>query len=109
MATKTVLKLLLSKYAPLSVEMVDAVRFDQTVIRGDDDAQYVDNINVVEPVDVTAIHDKEETERVLSFLDKCTTVKAINTLQASLSDELKDKFKEEFNQKAHDLMIKDAK
>ena len=42
MAKKTVLKLLLSKYAPLSVEMQTAVKFDQAVIRGDE-AVYVDN------------------------------------------------------------------
>lgn len=42
MAKKTVLKLLLSKYAPLSVEMQTAVKFDQAVIRGEE-AIYVDN------------------------------------------------------------------
>ena len=45
MASKTVLKLLLAKYAPLSVEMQNAVKIDQAVIR---DAQgtpdYVDAV-----------------------------------------------------------------
>ena len=45
MASKTVLKLLLAKYAPLSVEMQNAVNIDQAVIR---DAQgtpdYVDAV-----------------------------------------------------------------
>ena len=35
MALKTVLKQLLSKWGPLSTEMQDAVRFDQSVIRGE--------------------------------------------------------------------------
>lgn len=45
MAKKTVLKMLLSKYAPLSVEMQSAIKADQTVIRGDKDSdmEYVDN------------------------------------------------------------------
>jgi len=44
MATKTVLKLLLSKYAPLSVEMQKAVIADQSVINDADtmDVEYVD-------------------------------------------------------------------
>ena len=44
MASKTVLKLLLAKYAPLSVEMQDAVVSDQAVFRkSDSDVNYVDN------------------------------------------------------------------
>lgn len=42
MARKTVLKLLISKYAPLSVQMQDAVKLDQAVIRGEDSYEYVD-------------------------------------------------------------------
>lgn len=44
MAKKTVLKNLLSKYAPLSVEMQSAIKYDQaTVINENGDARYVDN------------------------------------------------------------------
>lgn len=45
MAKKTVLKLLLSKYAPLSIEMQKAVIADQGVINDEDatDVSYVDN------------------------------------------------------------------
>lgn len=43
MARKTVLKLLLSKYAPLSVEMRDAISLDQAVLKGEDKYEYVDN------------------------------------------------------------------
>lgn len=42
MAKKTVLKLLLSKYAPLSVEMQSALKADQAVLKSDDSAEYVD-------------------------------------------------------------------
>lgn len=43
MAKKTVLKLLLSKYAPLSVEMQNALKVDQAVVSGDEKYDYVDN------------------------------------------------------------------
>lgn len=43
MARKTVLKLLLSRFAPLSVDMQQAVQADQAVMRGDSNFSYVDN------------------------------------------------------------------
>jgi len=43
MASKTVLKLLLNRYAPLSVEMQQAIRFDQSAIDEDGNPIYVDN------------------------------------------------------------------
>lgn len=49
MAKKTVLKLLLSKYAPLSVEMRDAIKADQAVISGNDSVDYVDAEEQAQP------------------------------------------------------------
>lgn len=43
MAKKTVLKLLLSKYAPLSVEMQSALKADQAVMRKPEQYDYVDS------------------------------------------------------------------
>jgi recombination protein RecT len=43
MAIKTVIKLNLSKNAPLSVEMQDAIRADQSVMFDKDKYEYVDN------------------------------------------------------------------
>ena len=43
MAKKTVLKLLLNRFAPLSVDMQNAVQADQSVLRGDGKFDYVDN------------------------------------------------------------------
>lgn len=55
MATKTVIKLLLSRFAPLSIEMQKAIITDQAVINNEDatDITYIDN----EPEDV---EDKKE-------------------------------------------------
>ena len=49
MAKKTVLKLLISKYAPLSVEMRDAIKADQAVLRDNDKVDYVDADEQVQP------------------------------------------------------------
>ena len=43
MAKKTVLKLLLNRFAPLSVDMQRAVQADQSVLHGDGKLEYVDN------------------------------------------------------------------
>lgn len=43
MALKTVIKLNLSKNAPLSVEMQDAIRSDQSVMYGENKYEYLDN------------------------------------------------------------------
>lgn len=43
MAQKTVLKMLLSKYAPMSVELQKAVTFDQASIKEDGTPEYIDN------------------------------------------------------------------
>ena len=77
MAKKTVLKLLLSKYAPLSVEMQNAVKSDQAVIDERGEAHYVDheeasvedvtNAVASEVEDVTATEEVDfETGEVMS-------------------------------------------
>lgn len=43
MAKKTVLKLLLNRFAPLSIDMQNAVQADQAVLHGDGQLDYVDN------------------------------------------------------------------
>ena len=43
MAEKTVLKLLINRYAPLSVEMTTAIQADQAVVKGNGEYEYVDN------------------------------------------------------------------
>lgn len=74
MAKKTVLKLLLSRYAPLSVEMQqiqDAIRSDQAVIgESGQPAAYIDNATVSEAEEVPAeayddlVNEKKEQMRL---------------------------------------------
>lgn len=58
MAKKTVLKLILSKYAPLSIDMQKAIEIDQS----DGDKNYPDNVKEaelkVEPIDIDMDIDK---------------------------------------------------
>lgn len=62
MATKTVLKLLLSKYGILSIEMQKALETDQAVIKDGEkqEVEYVDNIEAVETEFKEVNEDSEE-------------------------------------------------
>jgi recombination protein RecT len=75
MAIKTVLKLLLSKFAPLSIEMQKAVITDQAVINDadKDDVTYVDH----EVVTAEIASAEKENDRVTQFIQKATTKKQL--------------------------------
>lgn len=62
MAKKTVLKLMLSKYAPLSVEMQKAITFDQSVTKDGETVEYVDNLETIDISD----QDKEQAGNKLT-------------------------------------------
>ncbi|MFN7583899.1 MAG: recombinase RecT [bacterium] len=66
MAQKTVLKLLISKYAPLSIEMQKAVTADQAVIKNVEDmeVEYVDNGHDI------SIKIEEVTQNATARIDK---------------------------------------
>lgn len=89
MANKTVIKLLLSKFAPLSVDMQKAVITDQSVINDADgeDVTYIDNGH--ETVD-------KEAERVQLMIADCKSVQELENLQPHLST---DELQELWNQK----------
>ena len=60
MAKKTVLKLTISKYAPLSVEMQKAIVFDQSVTNDGENIEFIDNQEPQrEPLDITNVQAKE--------------------------------------------------
>lgn len=64
MAKKTVIKLLLAKYAPMTVDMQTATLSDQAIIR-DDGYKYADNA----PVDIDEINNSKENDRVLKHIE----------------------------------------
>ena len=64
MAQKTVLKLLFSRYAPMSVEIQQAVAADQAIAREDGVLDYVDNEQPEEQTQIAeAVDDKKEEMR----------------------------------------------
>ena len=58
MAIKTVLKLLLSKWGVLSIEMQKAVQFDQSVIKENDEVEDIDYVDA--PTEQTPLDKKED-------------------------------------------------
>lgn len=93
MALKTVLKLLLSKKAPLSVEMQTAVKTDQAAFKGveeTEEIQYIDNEkNEVDP----------ELVRIKSFIEKIETQDDVDFLIGQVPDELEELFNEKLAEK----------
>jgi len=87
MATKTVIKLLLSKFAPLSIEMQKAVISDQALINNEagDDVTYIDHeIPVID----------KEAERVTKLIESAKTKEELNNLRPNVSDVNVDLFGE---------------
>jgi recombination protein RecT len=82
MAQKTVIKLLLSKYAPLSVEMSKALVADQAVIEDADtmDVIYVDNKPVTHKAVEAQISDKEKTKRLMAAINKAKAIEDLDKL-----------------------------
>lgn len=80
MCLKTVIKLNLSKNAPLSIEMQRAINVDQAVINDDkgNDVTYADNTEFTESVDI----DKEH-ERICLLIKDCETIEDLEILQTS--------------------------
>lgn len=74
MALKTVLKLLLSKFAPLSIDMQKAVITDQAVISDADnnEVEYADHEEV--KVDPELIAEKKQEERINKHIENAKTV-----------------------------------
>lgn len=79
MAKKTVVKLLLSKFGPLSVEMQKAQVIDQSIVKDSDtlEVDYVDN-------EVTEV-DKAQ-ERILLMIEDCKTAEEVDELALKMPD-----------------------
>jgi recombination protein RecT len=80
MAQKTVIKLLLSKFAPLSVDMQRAVITDQAVIKNADtqDVEYVDH---------EVIEIDKEAERMRLMIEDAQTIEELEQLEQHASDD----------------------
>ena len=83
MAQKTVIKLLLSKFAPLSIEMQKAVITDQSIINDaeTEDVDYVDNEE--QPID-------KEKERIYLMIQDAKTKADLEKLSKNVPEDLLD-------------------
>ena len=99
MAKKTVLKLMLSQWGIMTIEMQTAQLADQAVIAKEGQYQYADNMK-----DQTELNEVEETKRIGQFLEKCDTVEDVEMIEESLSsEELSEPAKEAIEQKKLEL------
>jgi len=84
MAKKTVIKLLISKYAPLSVEMRDAIKADQAVMQKPEEYDYVDNQEQEAPQTEAA---KAKAEQVQAQVEAMKARRAKKTEAPAPKDE----------------------
>lgn len=94
MASKTVIKLHLSKDAPLSTSVQKALVSDQAVIKNDNftheetvdiEAEYVDNQEVA--LDVTAVNETKERERVIAHISKAKSIEDLEKCLPGIKDD----------------------
>lgn len=102
MASKTVLKLLLSKYAPLTTQMQTAQLADQAIIKDENEYEYVDNKPVL-PAEVAA--DKEK-ERIVKHITDSTSIEELKQCEEYIVD---DDTRELYKSKMVSLMPKAKK
>ena len=103
MSKKTVIKLLLSKYAPISTEMAKIQELDQAVIV-DENVKYLDN-----PKETAAdISEEKERKRVLTFIAEAQSLDELMQCKKSCTS---DDLQEAYNAKEAELaqMISEQK
>lgn len=100
MAQKTVLKQLLGKYGPLSIELERALTADQAVIKDADtlDIEYVDN---KEP-SAEELAQQKEQQRIADHINNSKTVEQLRQVEPYVKGEQQDLF----NQKKQELNAK---
>ncbi len=88
MATKTVLKLLLSKFAPMSIDMLQkAIITDQSLVNDfeGNDVTYLDNDTI--NLDHEQVSEFKEDERIKEFIETADSVEKLNELKNQLQTE----------------------
>lgn len=85
MKKKTVLKLLLSKYAPKSVELMTAIKTDQAVVEDydGDKVHYPDN----QPIDLDELNAEKEKQRVVDFIKNAKTIQQLEQVYGDVKDD----------------------
>jgi len=84
MAKKTCLKLLLSRFAPLSVEIQMAVTLDQSKVNDNLQPEYIDN------QDAEIVEVDKEYERAIELINAAESIKELEALEKQLPEEFKE-------------------
>lgn len=95
MAKKTVIKLLLSKYAPMTPDMAKAYESDQAVIENDA-ITYIDN----EPIDPKTLAKEKEVERVKKHINNSKTLEELEQCRGAVTEENAELFSSKFDELA---------
>ncbi len=105
MAKKTVLKALLSHYAPMSVQMASAITSDQGVIQEDGTARYVDN--QVEDVVAEEVATSQASETISFERTEAIGVahERVDTSTGEITEEASEAVKEDGNGDMPNLMF----
>jgi recombination protein RecT len=84
MAIKTVLKLLISKYGPLSTEMERAVLSDSAVVKDAEtiDVDYVDN----QTLSIDQTQEAQERERLINFIKGAKSLDDLKQIESEVSE-----------------------
>lgn len=92
MSLKTVLKLNLAKYAPLSIEMQRAIVVDQSVVNDFEaqDVSYVDN--EADFVDAATIVENKERTRIIDHIKRSTTKEQLMGVNSSIDESDEEMF-----------------
>jgi recombination protein RecT len=97
MAMKTVLKRLLSKYGILSIDMQNAVKFDQAIIKEDGEAEYVDHEDISNQKQLEKSDLDIAKEKLIDAIDKMDDLANQAVMKAECLKATKDrKFDLEF-------------
>lgn len=100
MARKTVIKLMLSKYAPLSTDMAKAQEVDQAVLM-DEKTKYIDN----QKESAQDVSEEKERKRLLAHIRNCKTLKSLEQCKSSCVTE---ETVEAYQEKEKKLIAKEA-
>lgn len=106
MGLKTVLKLLLDKYAPKSTEMQRAIKFDQAVINDIDGNKlnYIDNPNTTPKIDLEERNRLIENQRIIEHIKNAKTIHNLEQCFEHLPDD--EEIKKAYVEKLEKLKTK---
>lgn len=98
MALKTVLKYILSKYGPLSIEMQTAIQADQAVQTEEGQYKYVDN-EQQKAIDVVETDYKKERARIVEHIETSKTTEEISMVFDMIEEyELEQEYNTKYDQ-----------